>query len=101
MERRLTIEEDEITPPTFTIDGEINRKYRRFNTVVTQLTIRLLPPSDETDPVSHFLASVNELFEYALRDCSDSNLVGIKIHNEVNAQDKPIGISFRRKDQVS
>jgi hypothetical protein len=62
--------------------------------------MRLLPPSDDTDPVTHFLASV-ELFEYALRDCSDSDMVGITIHNEVNVQDKAIGISFRRKDQVS
>jgi hypothetical protein len=82
----------ELAPPTFTIDGEINRQYRRFNTVGTQLTIRLLPPSDATDPVAHFLESVNELFEYALRDCSDSEMVGITIRNEVNEQDKPVGV---------
>ena len=29
--------------PRFTIDGLINRRYRRFNDVVTQLTVRLLP----------------------------------------------------------
>jgi hypothetical protein len=100
MEHILSLEEDELIPPTFTIDGEINRQYRRFNTVGTQLTIRLLPPSDDTDPVTHFLASVNELFEYALRDCSDPDMVGITIRNEVN-EDKPIWFSFRRKDQVS
>jgi hypothetical protein len=60
-----------------------------------------LPPSDATDLVSHFLDSVNELFEYALRDCSDSDMVGITIRNEVNEQDKAVGFSFRRKDQVS
>jgi hypothetical protein len=101
MEHILSLEEDELAPPTFTIDGEINRQYRRFNTVGTQLTIRLLPPSDATDPVTHFLASVNELFGYALRDSSDSDMVGITIRNEVNEQDKPVGFSFRRKDQVS
>jgi hypothetical protein len=100
MEHILTLEEDELAPPTFTIDGEINRQYRRFNTVGTQLTIRLLPPSDVTDPVTHFLANVNDLFEYALRNCSDSDIVGITIRNEVNEQDKPLGFSFRRKDQV-
>jgi len=50
--------------------------------------------------MSHFLASVTELFEYALRDCQDSDMVGLKIRNEVNVQDKPIGFSFRRKDQI-
>jgi len=28
-------------------------------------------------------------------------MVGITIHNKVNQNDKPIGISFRRKDQLS
>jgi len=28
-------------------------------------------------------------------------MVGITRHNEVNLSDKPIGFSFRRKDQVS
>jgi hypothetical protein len=51
--------------------------------------------------MSHFLASVEDLFEYALRNCDDSNMVGITISNEVNMADKPIGISFRRKDQLT
>jgi hypothetical protein len=47
------------------------REYKRFNAVGTQLTVRLNPPSkDDTppDPITHFLASVNELFEYALQN---------------------------------
>jgi len=69
------INEDEIELPRFTIDGEITRQYRRFNAVGTQLTLRLLAQSDNTDPVSHFLASVNYLFEYAFQNASDSNMV--------------------------
>jgi len=101
-------DDDEITsPPTttlptrFTIDGEIGKQYRRFNTAGTELTVRLLPPPDGDNPMSHFQASVTELFEYALRDCQDSDMVGLTIRNEVNVQDKPIGFSFRRKDQIS
>jgi len=44
---------------------------------------------------------VNELFEYALQDESDSDMVGITIQNQVNQNDKPNGISFRRKHQLS
>jgi len=68
----------------------------------TQLTVRILPPShnDDRDPVSHFLASVKELFEHALQNLSDSDMVGITIQNRVNQNDKPRGISFRRKDQL-
>ena len=68
-----------------------------------QLTVRLFPPYDEeeTNPMSHFLASVTDLFEYALRNCRDSDMVDVTIRDDVNVQDKAIGIRFRRKDQLS
>ena len=88
---------------TFTIIDEITREYRRFNTVGTKFTVRLLPPlqGDESDPVSYFMASVNNLCEHVFRNCNDSDMLGISIRNEVNMRDKAIGISFRRKDQLS
>jgi len=43
---------------------------------------------------------VNDLFEYALRNVDDSDMMGVTIHNEVNLLDKAIGISFRRKGQL-
>jgi hypothetical protein len=103
MARRFSIHEDETGPPRFTIDGEITRQYRRFNAVGTQFTVRLLPPSDrdDTNPMSHFLASVTDIFSYALQNSSNSDMVGVTIRNEVNVQDKAIGISFRRNDQLS
>jgi hypothetical protein len=65
MVRRRTIREDEVQPPRFLIEGEVNRRYTRFNAVGTQLTVQLLPSTDEadTDPMSHFIASVTDLFE--------------------------------------
>jgi len=52
----------------FTIDQEMTWQYRRFNAEGTQLTVRLLPlfEGEDSTPMSHFLASVTELFEYAL-----------------------------------
>ena len=85
----------------FEIDDKIRRQYKRYNAVGTQLTVRLLTPANKSDPVGYFLASVNELFEYALQDVRDDDIVGITIHKQVNQNDKPIGISFRRKDQLS
>ena len=83
----------------FEIVREIRREYRRFNTSGTQLTVRLNPPATpEANPQDHFLPSVNDLFEHALQDVGDGDMVGIAIHNESN-QNKPIGISFRRRDQ--
>jgi hypothetical protein len=56
---------------------------------------------DERDPVCHFIASVSNLCEHALLNCDDSDMVGVSVRNEVNMRDKAIGISFRRKDQLS
>ena len=44
---------------------------------------------------------MNDHFDYALRNVDDSDMVVVTIHNEVNLLDKAIGISFRRKNQLS
>ena len=85
----------------FDILDRNTRQYRRYNAVGRQITASLTPPSDNSDPVTHFLASVSDLFEHVLRDVSDSDKVGITIQNQVNPNDNPIEISFRRKDQLS
>jgi hypothetical protein len=86
----------------FQILGEQVRQYRRFNAAGTQITIRLNhPPDTEPDPVAYFLASVEELFEYALANVADGDMVGVSIRNEDNQNDKTVRISFCRKDQIS
>jgi len=94
--------QDDIQTRRFTIDQELTRQYRHFNADGTQLTVSLLPPleGEDSNPMSHFLAIVTDLFEYALRDCEDYGMVGVTISNEVNVQDKAIGISFKRNDQI-
>ena len=44
----------------------------------------IIIPSDNSDPVRHFLASVNELFKDALQNLSDCDMLGITIQNQVN-----------------
>jgi len=91
------------TLPRFTVEEEQTRLYRRFSAQGTQLTVHLLPPPEgqDSNPMSHFLDSVAELFDYALRDLEDSDMVGITISNEVEVKDRAIGISFRRRDQIT
>ena len=84
----------------FEIVDTNTRQYRRYNAVGRQLTVGLMLPSDNTNPVAHFLASGNHLFEHALRDVDDSDMVGITIQNEVNQNGNPIGVSFRRKNMA-
>ena len=67
-----------------------------------QIGVRLNPPNNpETNPVDHFLASVNNRFEHVLQDVGYADMVDVAIHNEVNQSYRPIGISFRRRDQLS
>ena len=47
--------------------SEVRKEYRRFTAVGRQLTVRLSPLSEtNADPVNHFLAGVNELFEHEI-----------------------------------
>jgi hypothetical protein len=87
---------------SFGIFREIRRDFGRFGTVGIQFMVRLHPPTDlDLNPIDHFLASVNDLFEHVLHDVQDSDMVGVAIRNEVNQSDKPIGLSFRRRYQMS
>ena len=86
----------------YTVISETVTQYKRFNTVGDRLIVRLLPPTSvNTNVANHFQESVMQVFDYALRDNADSDMVGIVIRNEHNQHDKPVGISFRRKDQIS
>ena len=50
-----------------------------------QIGVRLNPPNNpETNPVDHFLASVNNRFEHVLQDMGYADMVDVAIHNEVN-----------------
>jgi hypothetical protein len=75
------------------MNSATNSQYRRFNTLGTELTVRLLLPAvgDDSDAVTHFQASVIDLFDYALRNVNDADMVGITIRNEVNMLDAAIG----------
>ena len=58
--------DDDDVVPRFTIDSETDRQYSRFNARGTEITVRLLPPAigDNQDAITHFQASVNDLFDY-------------------------------------
>jgi len=60
------------------------RQYRRYNAVGRPITVHLISLSDNSDPVAHFLVGVNDLFEHALRDVGDTDMVGITIQNQMN-----------------
>src|SRR5215471_15072964 len=97
----------------FEIVDQRVKTYPRFNASGTEITVRLKPPyepdtpaiaeavNEPTDPINYFVDSVDALFEYVLSDVEASDMVGITIRNVENEADKPIGFSFRRRDQIA
>ena len=67
----------EIKARRFEIVDTNTTEYRRYDAVGRQLTVRLIPSLDSTNPVAHFLASVNHLIEHALHEIDDSDMVGM------------------------
>jgi hypothetical protein len=88
---------------SFEIISEDRREYRCFNTVATQLTVRLTPPTDPgtCNTVDNFVASMNDLFEHALQGSADGDMVRVAIRNDVNQNDRAVGISCRRRNQLT
>ena len=81
---------------TFEILSKVRKEYRRFNAIGRQITVRLNPSSEiNINDFSHFLAKVKDLSEHAFQNISDSGTIGVAIHNYVNQNDIPIGISFK------
>ena len=74
----------------FKIEDTITRQYSGYSATGMQLVVSLLPPADATDPVNHFLASLNDLFRHALQNLSASDMVEITIQNRENQNYKPI-----------
>jgi len=81
----------------FEIDDTITRRYIRFNAAFSAF---ITPSNDDRNPVRNFLASENDLFQPALKNDSASDMVGSTIQNREKQIYKPIGMSFRHKDQV-
>jgi len=60
----------------FEIMDTNTRQYRRYNAVGRQITVRLIPLSENSDPVAHYLAGVNDLLEHMLHDVVAADMVG-------------------------
>jgi hypothetical protein len=76
-------------------------EYNRLNTLVTQWTVRLIPsprPTSEyappPDSFIHFLVDVNEPIVHIIANVGDGDMVGIKVHNEINQSNRPQSFSF-------
>jgi hypothetical protein len=83
----------------FEVACEEYEEYRRFGAFTRSLTVRLLPPRIAGDSLSHFMKSIRDVALYGMRDCADSDMVGVTLRNMNSTLVS--GISFRRRDRVT
>lgn len=62
--------------------------------------IKFRPRGEEQEPSLYLKKCIIALTDYLFDDVRDTDLVGLRILNTENVQDKVMGISFRRQHQV-
>jgi hypothetical protein len=92
------ISESEQLP--FTILDETIKSFPKYNTTGRSLLMKFHVPSEDNDPAAYLRECITALTNYLVDKVPDRDLVGLKIRNTENLQDKLIGISLRRRDQL-
>ena len=93
--------ESEITERLpFYILSETSKTFSKFNATGRSLLIKFKPPGEEQEPTAYLKECITSLTNYLVDDIRDRDLVGLRIRNTENVQDKVVGIRFRRRGQL-
>ena len=84
----------------FRILDETFKSFPKFNTTGRSLLIKFNLPGEEQDPTTYLKECITALTNYLVDKVPDRDLVGLRIRNTENVQDKVVGISLRRRDQL-
>ena len=84
----------------FMILDETSKSFPKCNTTGRSLLIKFRPPGEEQNPTAYLKECITALTNYLLDDVHDRDLVGLRIRNTENVQDKVVGISLSRRDQL-
>ena len=97
--RSTTVLEETVELP-FDIIGETSKTFTKFNTTGRSLLIKFKSPTNEQNPASYLSECIASLTNYLVGEIPGRDLVGISIRNTENLQDKAVGLSLRRRDQL-
>ena len=78
----------------FLILDEASKSFRKFNATGRSLLITFRPPTEDVEPTLCLKECITTLTIYLFNDMRDRDLVGLRIRNTENVQDKFVGISF-------
>jgi hypothetical protein len=84
----------------FRILDETFKSFPKFNTTGRSLLIKFTFTGEEQDPATYLKECITALTNHLVDKLPDRDLVGLRIRNTENLQDKVVGISLRRRDQL-
>jgi len=84
----------------FMIFDEISKPFPKFNASGRSSLIKFRPQGEVQEPITYLKECYTALTNYLVDDVHDRHLVGLRIRNTENVQDKVVGISLRRRDQL-
>ena len=64
------------------------------------MLIKFRPLGEEQNPTTYLRECITALTNYLVHDVHDRDLVGLRIRNTENVQDKVVAISLRRRNQL-
>jgi len=84
----------------FRILDETFNSFPKFNTTGRSFLIKFNSLGEEQDPITYLKECITALTNYLVDKVPDRDLVGLRIRNNENVQDRVVGISLRRRDQL-
>jgi len=84
----------------FRILDETLKSFPKFNATGRSLLIKFNSLVEEQDPATYLKESITALTNYLVDKVPDRDLMGLRIRNTENVQDKVVGISLHRRDQL-
>jgi hypothetical protein len=83
----------------FAILDETSKSYPKFNATGRSMLIKFNSPGEEHEPTAYLKECIIALTNYLVDEVVDRDLVGLRICNTENVQEKLVGIILRRRDQ--
>jgi len=85
----------------FKILDETSKSFPKFNATGRSLLIKFNSLGEEQEPTAYLKECITAITNYLVDEVPDRDLVGLRIRNTENVQDKVVGISMRRRDQLN
>jgi hypothetical protein len=98
---RISAESEANIQLPFRILDETSKQFPKFNTTGRSLLIKINYPNEKQEPMTYLKECITALTDYLVREVPDRDMVGLSIRNTENLQGKVVGISLRRRDQLS